>query len=183
MLLDLPHSQFLSLRMWSLVLCQAAPLGLTCPGWSHCKGRFINMPTVLPEWLVTLQTGALQFGYPQVMMPEGQVRAQPQPRDSREPDPRPSESRELSPACAPVKPVAPHLAPPSERGCHSSPQLAPASRPSRSPGSLQHHRAGRRPPSRACPHAGPGAQPAGLGPAGSSRARPPPPVSSRAGLT
>lgn len=106
------------------------------------------------------------------------MRAQPHPRDSREPDPRPSESRELSPACAPVKPVAPHLAPPSERGCHSSPQLAPASRPSRSPGSLQ-HRAGRRPPSLACPHAGPGAQPAGLGPAGSSRARPPPPVPAR----
>lgn len=183
MLLDLPHSQFLSLRMWSLVLCQAAPLGLTCPGWSHCKGRFIKCPPCFLNGWSPCRQVPYSLGTPQVMMPEGQVRTQPHPRDSREPDPRPSESRELSPACAPVKPVAPHLAPPSERGCHSSPQLAPASRPSRSPGSLQHHRAGRRPPSRACTHAGPGAQPAGLGPAGSSRARPPPPVSSRAGLT
>lgn len=59
------------------------------------------MPTMFPGWLVTLQTGALQFGYPQVMMPEGQVHAHSHPRDSREPDPRPGESRELSPACAP----------------------------------------------------------------------------------
>lgn len=60
----------------------SSPLGLTCPGWSHCKGKLINMPTTLPGWLVTLQTGALQFGCPQVMMSEGQVRAHPHPRDS-----------------------------------------------------------------------------------------------------
>ncbi|MEJ1288331.1 hypothetical protein NN561_019362 [Cricetulus griseus] len=111
------------------------------------------MPTMFPGWLVTLQTA-----------------------ESQTPD---QESQGNCPQrVPPVETVTPHLAPPSERSYHSNPQLAPAARPSRSPESLQ-HRAGRRPPSRACPHAGPGAQPAGLGPAGSSRARPPPPVLSR----
>lgn len=41
----------------------SSPLGLTCLG-SLCKGKLINMPTTLPGWLVTLQTGALTVRVP-----------------------------------------------------------------------------------------------------------------------